>query len=91
MPVCAEALDDQRRGGADRVEGRAHRELGLDRADVVVVEDLDDLGLLDARHALRLLGVVDQQHAAAGAGSRDPRGVTSADGPAAASTTTAAR
>ena len=37
---------------------------GLDRADVVVVEDLDDLGLLDARHALRLLGVVDQQHAA---------------------------
>ena len=37
---------------------------GLDRADVVVVEDLDDLGLLDAGHALRLLGVVDEQHAA---------------------------
>ena len=35
----------------------------LDRADVVVVEDLDDLGVLDADHALRLLGVVDEQHA----------------------------
>ena len=33
----------------------------LDRADVVVVEDLDDLGLLDAGHALALLGVVDEQ------------------------------
>ena len=35
----------------------------LDRADVVVVEDLDDLRLLDAGHALRLLGVVDEHHA----------------------------
>ena len=31
---------------------------------MVVVEDLDDLGVLDADHALRLLGVVDEQHAA---------------------------
>ena len=30
-----------------------------------MVEDLDDLGLLDAGHALRLLGVVDEQHAPA--------------------------
>jgi len=30
---------------------------------VVVVEDLDDLGVLDAADALRLLGVVDEQHA----------------------------
>jgi hypothetical protein len=34
----------------------------LDRADVVVVEDLDYLRLLDARHALRGLGVVDEDH-----------------------------
>ena len=32
---------------------------------MVVVEDLDDLGLVDARHALGLLGVVDQDHAPA--------------------------
>ena len=32
---------------------------------MVVVEDLDDLGLIDARHALGLLGVVDEQHAPA--------------------------
>ena len=31
---------------------------------MVVVEDLDDLGLLDAGDALGLLGVVDEQHAA---------------------------
>ena len=30
----------------------------------MVVEDLDDLGLLDAGHALGLLGVIDEQHAA---------------------------
>jgi hypothetical protein len=42
----------------------AHRDLGLDRADVMVVEDLDDLRRLDARHALRVLGVVHEQHAA---------------------------
>ena len=29
----------------------------------MVVEDLDDLGVLDADHALRLLGVVDEQDA----------------------------
>ena len=29
---------------------------------MVVVEDLDDLGLLDAAHALALLGVVDEHH-----------------------------
>ncbi len=38
---------------------------GLDRADVVVVEDLEDLGLLDAEHRLAGLGVVDEQHAPA--------------------------
>ena len=31
---------------------------------MVVVEDLDDLGLLDAGRALGLLGVVDEQDAA---------------------------
>ena len=31
---------------------------------MVVVEDLDDLGLLDPGHALRLLGVVDEDHPA---------------------------
>ena len=50
----------------DRVEGGGHRHGRLDRPDVVVVEDLHDLGLLDARHALRLLGVVHEQHAARG-------------------------
>ena len=30
---------------------------------MVVVEDLHDLGLLDAVHALRALGMVDEQHA----------------------------
>ena len=34
----------------------------------MVVEDLDDLGLLDARHALSPFGVVDEQHAPAGWG-----------------------
>ena len=63
-PVLAEALDHQRGRRADGVERRAHRHARLDRADVVVVEDLDDLGLLDAEHALRLLGVVDEQHLA---------------------------
>ena len=63
MPDLAEALDHQRRGRADRVERGAHRDARLDRADVVVVEDLDDLGVLDADHALRLLGVVDEQDA----------------------------
>ena len=63
--AATEALDHERRGRADRVEGRRDRHPGLDRADVVVVEDLDDLGLLDSGHALRLLGVVDEDHAAA--------------------------
>ena len=35
--------------------------LGLDRADVVVVEDLHDLRLVGAGHALRELGVVHEQ------------------------------
>ena len=47
---------------------------GLDRADVVVVEDLHDLGLLDARHALGLLGVVDEHHAPRLRGARGRRG-----------------
>ena len=41
----------------------AHGDARLDRADVMVVEDLDDLRVLDAHHALRLLGVVDEHHA----------------------------
>ena len=65
-PVLAEALDHERGGRSDRVERRGDRDPGFDRADVVMVEDLDDLGLLDARHALSLLGVVDEEHAAAG-------------------------
>ena len=62
--VLAEALDDQGGGRADRVEGGRDRDVGLDRADVMVVEDLDDLGLLDPGHALSLLGVIDEDHAA---------------------------
>ena len=46
-PALAEALDDQRRGRAHRVERRRHRHPRLDRADVVVVEDLDDLRFAD--------------------------------------------
>ena len=44
----------------DRVEGGDDGELRLDRADVVVVEDLHDLGVLDTGHALGLLAVVDE-------------------------------
>ena len=51
------------------------RDPRLDRADVVVVEDLHDLGLLDADHALGLLGVVDEHDPARGraheVGARD--------------------
>ena len=36
----------------------------------MVVEDLDDLGLIDAGHALRLLGVVDEDHAPAHRGDQ---------------------
>jgi hypothetical protein len=61
--VLAEALGHERGGGSHGVERGSHRDAGLDRADGVVVEDLDDLGLLDAGHALRALGVVDEQHA----------------------------
>ena len=63
----------------------------LDRADVVVVEDLDDLRLLDAGHALGGLGVVDEDHPArlrgdeVGAGDQPDRPV------AGESTATAAR
>ena len=53
---------------------------------MVVVEDLDDLGLLDARDALRLLGVVDEQDAARlgvgelGAGDEPDRLAAAVDG-----------
>ena len=40
----------------------------------MMVENLDDLGLLDPDDALRLLRVVDQDHAAAAAGKPDPSG-----------------
>jgi hypothetical protein len=60
--LAAEALDHERRGGPHRVERRLHGDARLDRPDVVVVEDLDDVRLVDARDALRLLGVVDEQH-----------------------------
>src|SRR5204863_232322 len=64
--TLAQPPDDQRGGRADRIESGRDRNTGLDRADVVVIQDLDDLRLLDARHTLRLLGVVDEQHAPAG-------------------------
>ena len=67
------------------------RDARLDRADVVVVEDLDDLGVLDADDALRLLGVVDQQHAPRLAGSTRSERVTRPTGRRRPSTTTAAR
>jgi hypothetical protein len=51
--VDGETLDDERRRRADRVERRPHRHGRLDRPDVVVVHDLDDLRVLDADHALR--------------------------------------
>ena len=46
------------------IERGRHREAGLDGADVVMVEDLDDVGLLDPGDALGLLAVVREQHAA---------------------------
>ena len=67
-----EALRHERRRRAHGVEGRAHGQVRLDRADVVVVEDLDDLRLLDPRRALGLLRVVDQHHLARR--GRDERG-----------------
>jgi hypothetical protein len=60
----AEALDYKRGGRPHRIERGGHRHAGFDRADVVVVEDLRDLGVLDTRHALCLLRVVDEQYAA---------------------------
>ena len=66
--VLAEALDHERRGRADGVKRRRDRHAGLDRADVVVVEDLDDLGVLDPGHALPLLGVIDEDHPPPGGG-----------------------
>ena len=56
---------------------------------MVVVEDLDDLGLLDAGHALRLLGVVDEQDPAR-LRADEVRARDEADRPPSASTTTAA-
>jgi hypothetical protein len=57
---------------------------------VVVVEDLDDLGLLDARDALGLLGVVDEQDRR-GSGSASSAWVMSPMGAAGPSTAIAAR
>ena len=82
IPFVAEALDHQRGGRADRVERRRDRDPRLDRADVVVVEDLDDLGLVDARHALGLLGVVDEHRRAGAAGETRSERVTRPDGAA---------
>ena len=48
-------------------------------ADVVVVEDLRDLRLLDPGHALRLLGVIHEQHPAGRGWTRSER-VTSPTG-----------
>ena len=56
----------------------------------MVVEDLDDLGLLDAGHALGLLGVVDEQHLARG-WVDEVRARDEADRVPARSTATAAR
>src|ERR671912_887949 len=58
-----EALHDQGSRRADGVEGGRDGRGRLDVSDVVVVQDLDDLGLLDARYALPDLGVVDEEHA----------------------------
>src|ERR687897_1804021 len=55
-----EALDDQGGRRADGVEGGRDGRGRFDVSDVVVVEDLDDLGLLDACYALPDLGVVDE-------------------------------
>ena len=68
--VLTEALDHQGGRGADRIEGGGDRDASLDRADVVMVQDLDDLGLLDPGDALGLLGVVDEQHAPTGRGDQ---------------------
>ena len=57
---------------------------------MVVVEDLDDLGVLDADHALRLLGVVDEQDAP-GLRADEVAARDEADRAAVPSTTTAAR
>src|SRR5918993_1755583 len=58
-----EALHDQGGRRADGVEGGWDGGGRLDISDVVVVQDLDDVGLLDACYALPDLGVVDEEHA----------------------------
>src|SRR5918993_363631 len=58
-----EALHDQGGRRADGVEGGRDGGGRLDVSYVVMVQDLDDIGLLDPRHALPYLGVVDEEHA----------------------------
>src|SRR5215211_2737035 len=57
------ALHDQSGRRADGVEGGRDGRVRLDVSDVVVVQDLDDLGFLDPCDALPDLGVVDEEHA----------------------------
>src|SRR5215212_2479746 len=57
------ALHDQGRRRADGVEGGWDGRGGLDVPNVVVVQNLYDLGLLDALDALADLAVVDEQDA----------------------------
>src|SRR5919112_2015825 len=54
------AFHDKRGRRADRIEGGRDGRGRLDISDVVVVQDLDDLGLLDTCYALPDLGVVDE-------------------------------
>src|SRR5215212_5796869 len=58
-----ETLHDKGGRRADGVEGGGDGGGSLDISDVVVVQDLDDLGLLDPGDALPDLGVVDEEHA----------------------------
>src|SRR5919112_727614 len=58
-----EALHYQGGCRADGIEGGRDGRVRLDVSDVMVVQDLDDLGLLDPCDALPDLGVVDEEHA----------------------------
>src|SRR5215216_77571 len=57
-----EALHDKGGRRAYGVEGGRDRRSRLDVSDVMVVQDLDDLGLLDPFDALPDLSVVDEEH-----------------------------
>ena len=65
MPRLREELADDGAGRADRVEADERRAARLEVGHAVMVDDSDDVGLLDARHRLAALVVVDEHDLAA--------------------------